>query len=324
MIAKSSRSASTFEENHTGFDRGDVVAELVMQIPPWVAAKRSFPDHAREDVLAELGARTVHRDGREVVIINGCSYSAATFEEDLFGAKPALVRSVPGFLREVLKLEPSRWLFRGQADAAWVLEAGICRMDPARWVGSTRTEFERRLLGAFKLRARPYLRWVPANDWEWLALAQHHGVPTRLLDWTLNPLVALFFSVRGDKRECDARVVAYSHNRGPIDVAKTLDPFSLTSVEALEPPHISERMHAQSALLTIEPEQPEADDTREGREFKHFLVSWRHVERIRTQLGRVGLTEATMFPGLDSIYAGLSDGAQRWTWPEVSRHDGNR
>lgn len=52
-----------------------------------------------------------------------------------------------------------------------------------------------RMLDEFKRKARPFLETIPSNDFEWLFLMQHYGVPTRLLDWTTNALVALFFAV---------------------------------------------------------------------------------------------------------------------------------
>ncbi|MBY3544961.1 FRG domain-containing protein [Rhizobium laguerreae] len=52
-------------------------------------------------------------------------------------------------------------------------------------------DFEMAVFEQFKREALPYLRSRPNDDWEWLALAQHHGVPTRLLDWSESPYVAV-------------------------------------------------------------------------------------------------------------------------------------
>lgn len=90
------------------------------------------------------------------------------------------------------QLKEPRWLFRGQANASWPLRTSLERALESGDVGE-----EERLIYLFKSRAHHYLPSTPAldNDLEWLALMQHHGAPTRLLDFTRSPYVALYFAI---------------------------------------------------------------------------------------------------------------------------------
>lgn len=141
-------------------------------------------------------------------------------------------------------------LFRGQSQD-WKLLPKVARLKLQS--DMTRLETEERMLLDFKRQSAPYLSFVPSNDWEWLSLAQHHGMPTRLLDWTTNPLVALWFAVEQNAVDTDTYAVVWAFKPIAEDHADLFSdsPFNLKLTKLFCPKHITSRIKSQAGWFTV-------------------------------------------------------------------------
>ena len=117
---------------------------------------------------------------------------------------PFIIESFEEYLSTIRnELPKARIYFRGQnklVNAGYLLKPSIGRYQKLESISLfQRDQIEREVLGVFTNHVLTYVRHLPRNDWEALAIAQQHGLPTRFMDWTTNPLVALYFAVRETK-----------------------------------------------------------------------------------------------------------------------------
>ena len=84
--------------------------------------------------------------------------------------------------------------FRGHTDSSYALLPNLFRADGVDSIEAA-LELEMNIMNAFRQRGIPYIERTLGDPWDQLFLMQHYGVPTRLLDWTENPLVALYFAL---------------------------------------------------------------------------------------------------------------------------------
>ena len=185
--------------------------------------------------------------------------------------------------------------FRGVKDAAYKLIPRIGRTT----VSFSSIQYEKQILKEFAKLAAPYLEVMPSDNWQWLALAQHHGLSTRLLDWTTNPLVAVFFAVEKSTASDSALYhLRFDFGIAPVDPDSISDPFSISSVMLFQPRHVTRRIVAQSGAFTVHPHPrtPFASDA-----ITKYVIDAKACSQIHEILSRYGVNNSTLFPDIDGV-----------------------
>jgi len=188
-------------------------------------------------------------------------------------------------------------IYRGVKDTSYELIPKIGRYDCFK--KSTLQEIEteeRTMLRLFRERAWPLLGDAKVSDWELLALGQHHGLPTRLLDWTRNPLVAAFFAVE-DENDGDSLIYAFHHTTFLLTKEQP-DPFARKTVGKFIPNHVTQRITAQAGLFTI---HPNPKNPFESDKLDRLIIPGNFRKSLKGILYRYGIQRATLFPDLEGL-----------------------
>ena len=199
-----------------------------------------------------------------------------------------------------------RYLFRGQLDKDKLLPRFLrTHID----IKNKTIETEEDMFNDFKRRGRPFLRIEPQSQYEWLALSQHHGMPTRLLDWTSTALAALWFTVTDTRStsDDDGAIWIFNFDKN-IDVKepeKDENPFKIPDTKLFCPTHIEPRFIRQGGWFTIHNYDSGIKELNEEETFKDklgkFTIPRKCFKEIRFTLNLCGVNQVDLFPDFNGL-----------------------
>jgi hypothetical protein len=222
------------------------------------------------------------------------------------------------FLKSDTQEDQIIW-FRGQADKSWLLRPSLARQDQA-------LVKEKMLVKKFIQTASPYvIDNIPKTTWDWIFLMQHYRVPTRLLDWTETPLVALYFAIC-EQRDVDGviwcldpvRLNKEARLKFSYDLElpafgvdeKVLDNYLPDRLEggtsemfpiAAIGQRNSKRMLAQAGTFTINHlKDVPIEEIGEKKHIWRYIIPAAKKEDLKDELDHLGYSELKLFPELDT------------------------
>lgn len=214
------------------------------------------------------------------------------------------ISSVGGFVSRLYETSTGkRRLFRGQNTRDCLLPR-IMRLAKQKGISPGEiNRIEQRMLDRFRRESIPMLHSRELADWELLSIAQHWGMPTRLLDWTASPLAALWFGVCEDPRSNDDVGVVWVLDGPNLRFNASENIFTLPNTCFFEPPHIDRRIAAQSAWFSVYRHNRQEFLSLDGQEryeqkLKRFVIPAEQFKSLREELSMLGINHAAMFPDL--------------------------
>lgn len=205
-----------------------------------------------------------------------------------------IIKSFTHLHKQVQSYDRESDIYRGVTDKEYQLvpKMGRIAIDKTE----SRKKQEGRIFRRFQERAIPFLDFMPRNDWEWLATAQHYGLPTRLLDWTRNSLVALYFAVEHKTNGDSAVYVLKGYEVLSTKIHK--DPFDYSKVGKFVPHRINPRISAQLGVFTIHPnpEEPFLSD-----DIDKLIIPNKMRRNLKQMLDAYGINRSSLFPDLDGL-----------------------
>ena len=224
------------------------------------------------------------------------------------------------------------WAFRGHSDADWQLFSTLSRYLISFKVHKNAwPQQESRILRIFRRKAHLFLDHIPDEDdsLQWLALMQHHGAPTRLLDFTWSPYVAAFFAL--ERATGDAAIWAlfppWLYDKSSRTVrpsqrieANEIGPWVKGNYEKNflpnqsrisiigEPQRMNQRIIAQSGTFVMPGvlDSPLEDLAPAKAVTKFILVSSKLRKQALEELYKMNISHATLFPGIDGLARSLA------------------
>jgi hypothetical protein len=198
------------------------------------------------------------------------------------------------------------WVFRGHADAQWPLLSKAGRA-PYKQVS------DEKVFASWKRRAVEYVPIRPQSDFDWLAVAQHHGLATRLLDWTKNPLVAAYFAVR-EQRPGDAVIYAASFKKQLDSQAKEpktgkpVDPMTYKGVALFYPTGVVPRITRQGGLFSVHgvPNAQLQLPSQHLLDLRRINIAESYRQTLLSELSFYGINSVNLFPDLDGLSSFLN------------------